>query len=269
MIGAGALVFAVWGYAITKARAARVELNPKLLGFVLGESEEKVQKAISWLEQADPKSRCEVDGGRRLVKEGTYQYFLPSWEKYNRIRNAKDLREYNRVAKQRERDRNAVARERETGKPGKAATSEGAAVRAFTAAPTKAEADRAMELGTGTAPDRVFDPLKDSVPAKDYRPDEPAEPATVDPLAEPPKTILDPRHPDAAGQFVFQDKTGHAFLVRGTGLWWWGAEKGWVKRRDITAEEAAGFEKHRKELSPAEREYYGIADETAKPKENP
>jgi hypothetical protein len=100
MIGAGLNVFAVWNYVIAKNRSGIVEINPKLLAFTLGgmdkEAEEQVESALKFLQRPDPKSRSKLDDGRRLVKEGEYQYRLVNWEYYNRIRNEDDRREYNR-----------------------------------------------------------------------------------------------------------------------------------------------------------------------------
>lgn len=96
MIGAGMNVFAVWNYAFTKARCGAVELNPKLLAFILGGTEKQVNDAIQFLSSPDPKSRSKLEEGRRLVREGEYQYRLVNYIKYNAIRNADDLREYNR-----------------------------------------------------------------------------------------------------------------------------------------------------------------------------
>ncbi len=96
MIGAGINVFAVWNYIITKARAGRIEVNPKLLAFTLGGTEKEVESALVFLQQADPKSRSKLEHGRRIIKEGQFQYRLVNWEYYQVIRNENDRREYNR-----------------------------------------------------------------------------------------------------------------------------------------------------------------------------
>ena len=59
--------------------------------------------AIDFLCQPDPNSRHEECDGRRLVKEGTYQYFLPQFDRYQKIKNNDDLREQNRVRQARHR----------------------------------------------------------------------------------------------------------------------------------------------------------------------
>jgi hypothetical protein len=102
MIGAGCHVFTTWGYVIAKTIAGRVELNPKLMAMLFGHcTPEDVERAIDYLCQPDPQSRNQDHEGRRLVKEGQFQYFVPSHEFYNKIRSEADRREYNRI-KQRE-----------------------------------------------------------------------------------------------------------------------------------------------------------------------
>ena len=97
MYGAGISVFAVWGYVIAHTIKSRVELNPKKLSDTLGGSIEDVERAIEFLTSPDPQSRHKQHEGRRLIKEGQFQYFVPSWESYQAIRNADDRREYNRI----------------------------------------------------------------------------------------------------------------------------------------------------------------------------
>jgi hypothetical protein len=81
-------------------------LNPRKLRDTLGaDSVEEVEVAISKLECEDPESRHKEEGGKRLVKEGEYQYRVPSWRFYQEIKNAEDLREYNRLAKRRQREK--------------------------------------------------------------------------------------------------------------------------------------------------------------------
>lgn len=96
MIGAGLNVFAVWNYIITKARGGCVEINPKLLAFTLGGKESEVESALKFLCQPDAKSRSRLDEGRRIVKEGQFQYRLVNWKFYQKIRNEDDRRDYNR-----------------------------------------------------------------------------------------------------------------------------------------------------------------------------
>lgn len=97
MYGAGISVFAVWGYVIAHVQKSRVELNPKKLSDTLGGTIEAVESAIDFLMSPDANSRHKQHEGRRLIKEGQFQYFVPSWDTYQGIRNSDDRREYNRV----------------------------------------------------------------------------------------------------------------------------------------------------------------------------
>jgi hypothetical protein len=105
MYGAGLGVFAVWGYVISHSRKGRVELNPVKLADTLGGTVEEIEKAIKVLRSPDPRSRNKLHEGKRLVKEGEYQYFIPSWETYHEMKNADDRREYNRIKQREYRER--------------------------------------------------------------------------------------------------------------------------------------------------------------------
>lgn len=97
MYGSGEHVFSVWSYAIANASAqGRVELNPKMLADTIGSTEERMKDAISWLERPDTESRCKEQEGRRLVKEGEFQYFMPSHKTYREIRSQAMRAETNR-----------------------------------------------------------------------------------------------------------------------------------------------------------------------------
>ena len=105
MYGAGVAVFAVWTYVIAHAKRGRVELNPRMLADILGGTEEEVKEAIEKLSAPDPNSRHKAYDGRRMVKEGEFQYFLPSWEYYQAIRNEDERRQYNRRKMREHRER--------------------------------------------------------------------------------------------------------------------------------------------------------------------
>lgn len=96
MVGAGINVFAVWGYIITKCRRGWIEINPKLLAFTLGGTEEEILSALEFLQKPDPESRSKEEDGRRLVRDGQFQYRIVNWEKYDQIKNAVERREYMR-----------------------------------------------------------------------------------------------------------------------------------------------------------------------------
>lgn len=112
MVGAGFHVYAVWDYCITKNRSGFVELNPKLLAFILdgghSGSEQKVIDAIEFLTRPDAKSRSAEADGRRLVKEGQFQYRMVNWSLYEGIKSIADLREYNRRKQAEYRERKRV-----------------------------------------------------------------------------------------------------------------------------------------------------------------
>lgn len=101
MFGAGSDVFAVWGYVIANTVDSRVELNPHLLASILGSTPTAVEKAIVKLCQPDPKSRNREAKGRRLQKEGQFQYRVTSHQIYREMKNEEQRRTYNRE-KQRE-----------------------------------------------------------------------------------------------------------------------------------------------------------------------
>lgn len=97
MVGSGIEVFAVWNYIIAKNREGHIEINPKLLAFTLGGTEDQINSALDFLQEPDPESRSKAEGGRRLLKEGQFQYRVVNWEYYQRIKNEADRREYNRL----------------------------------------------------------------------------------------------------------------------------------------------------------------------------
>lgn len=100
-MAAGPEVFAVWAYVIAHTQNSTVELNPRLLAAVIGSTPDRMTGAIDRLCAEDPASRSKNDGGRRLIREGEYQYRVPNHEKYRSIRDEDGRREYNRN-KQRE-----------------------------------------------------------------------------------------------------------------------------------------------------------------------
>jgi len=96
MFGAGSDVFAVWGYVIANAQDSRIELNSKMLAATLGSSPEKIEDAIEYLCRPDPDSRNPEHEGRRLVREGQYQYLVVSHGIYRGLQDNNELRAYNR-----------------------------------------------------------------------------------------------------------------------------------------------------------------------------
>lgn len=104
-MGAGLPAYSVWGYCIAKNRSGVVELNPRLLAFILGTTEKEVEAGIRKLTKEDPESRSKDEMGKRLIKEGEYQYRMVNWATYDGLKSASDLREYNRRKQQERRDR--------------------------------------------------------------------------------------------------------------------------------------------------------------------
>ena len=101
MVGAGAPVFAVLGYVISNmvpqpSVGAQVELNPKLLAFIIGEKEEVIEKAIRKLCAPDPHSRTKEEDGRRLIRLGEFDYRVVNGAKYIAIRDEEERLESNR-----------------------------------------------------------------------------------------------------------------------------------------------------------------------------
>lgn len=111
MIGSGACVFAVMGYVIANQKPAKdgnfyVELNPKLIAFIIGENERFVQEAIRKLCRPDPHTTTPDEEGKRLIKTGQYFYLVVNGKKYNQITNEDRRREQNRISQQTFRDKN-------------------------------------------------------------------------------------------------------------------------------------------------------------------
>ena len=112
MIGVGAPVFAVWGYVIAKMKpdatvGYQVELNPKLLSFIIGEKKEVIEQALKVLCSPDKDSRTKEEQGRRLVKIGEFDYRVVNGLKYATIKNEEQRREKNREAQARFRANHA------------------------------------------------------------------------------------------------------------------------------------------------------------------
>lgn len=106
MVGSGPLVFSVWAYVIANAKPPGiVEINPKILAFILGCTEEDVTDTVGVLCSPDPDSRTPDHEGRRLIPDGPFMYQVPTWAKYNRIRNDVDRRDQNRESQRRFRQK--------------------------------------------------------------------------------------------------------------------------------------------------------------------
>lgn len=112
MVGSGATVFAVWSYVIAEMTPHKdtmhVEINPKLLAFILGEPIKDVDRAITSLCSPDPKSRSKEHEGRRLLRLGEYSYEVVNGKKYRDMRNQEQRREQNREHQARYRERHKL-----------------------------------------------------------------------------------------------------------------------------------------------------------------
>jgi hypothetical protein len=115
MVGAGINVFAVWNYCIAKNRFGVIELNPRLLAFILGGKQSEVEAAIEFLCKPDKESRSDEDQGCRLIREGEFQYRMVNWGKYDAMKQENDRREYNRVAQRKHREANRMKKMRPGG----------------------------------------------------------------------------------------------------------------------------------------------------------
>lgn len=110
MVGAGPTVFSTWLYILSHSKPPGiVEVNPKVLAFLIGAEESDIEAALEFLLSPDPKSRSKEEDGRRLLREGEFQYRIVNWEKYNAIRNEEDRRQQNRIAQAKWRKRSKQA----------------------------------------------------------------------------------------------------------------------------------------------------------------
>jgi hypothetical protein len=112
MRGAGSAFFAVWGYVISHMmpcrgvnKGTRVELNAEVVAFLIGEKPEVVQAQIDRMCSPDPRSRTKVEGGRRLIRKGEFEFVVVNGDKYRAIRDEDSRREQNRDAQRRHREK--------------------------------------------------------------------------------------------------------------------------------------------------------------------
>lgn len=121
LFGKPSVVFAVWGYAISRQRPQRggehvVELNPRLLAATFSETVDAINGAIDVLCAPDDASRTPTEDGRRLIPdgertvEGPSQYRVVNGAKYRAMRDEEERRVYLREAqrKHRQKDKQTV-----------------------------------------------------------------------------------------------------------------------------------------------------------------
>lgn len=104
MRGAGATRFAVWSWIIANTNQHHVvEINPDIVAFMIGCTVSEVEESVAFLCAPDGKSRSKNDEGRRLLREGEFQYLVPQHEFYRKMQTTEEKREYNRVKQQESR----------------------------------------------------------------------------------------------------------------------------------------------------------------------
>ena len=97
MVGAGPVVFAIWGYCIARADVdGTVLLNPQLLAPIIGTSRQEIEKALDYLKSPDEHSKNTDHEGRRIIHQAGHLYFVVSHALYRNMKNNEDRREYMR-----------------------------------------------------------------------------------------------------------------------------------------------------------------------------
>jgi len=106
MVGTGPVLFSVWTYCIANSKPpGYVELNPVIVAAILGCDVTDIEGAIETLCQPDPRSRTPDEEGRKLIEKGNFLYWMPTWDKYNNIRQEEERRRQNREAQARFRSK--------------------------------------------------------------------------------------------------------------------------------------------------------------------
>jgi len=105
MVGAGAHVFAVWGYCISKADPEDhiVRLNTAILSTAIGEPVDRIAEAIKYLCSRDDESTNTDHDGRRLLHLSGLSYLVVSHEHYRSMKSNEEQRAYFRDAKRKQR----------------------------------------------------------------------------------------------------------------------------------------------------------------------
>jgi len=97
MVGAGPVVFAVWGYCIAKADVdGTVLLNPALLAPIIGTSRGEIDQAMHYLMEPDQHSKNPDHEGRRLLHQTGHLFYVVSHQQYREMKNNEERREYMR-----------------------------------------------------------------------------------------------------------------------------------------------------------------------------
>ena len=149
MRGGGPEVFAVWTYVLANTtKEHRVELNVEDIADRIGMSASKVQEVIDHFCSNDEHSRSKVHGGKKLIREGEYQYFVVNHEEYCKILNEEDRKEYFRRKQQEYRERQKELRKNrpKRSKPGGALPLEKQAIKDFEAGRDKEWDDKTRPM---------------------------------------------------------------------------------------------------------------------------
>lgn len=163
MFGAGPTVFALWAYVIANAnKDHQVEINPRMLAACLGTTDEDVEAALAVLTRPDPRSRTPDHDGVRLLHVSAFTYHVVNHDKYRKIRNEEERREYNREAQKKHRQ--SVSRRKSMTVIDSSAVSAHADGRVQIADSKEEEAD-AREDTTAAAPDGNQSPAAPRRPA--------------------------------------------------------------------------------------------------------
>lgn|GEM_PF-5343374 len=96
MVGSGACAYAVWAYCIAKARPpdGTIELNPLVIGAIIGEEANLIEGAIKKLCSPDKGTHTSGGDGRRLVQVRPFTYRMINWKLYRGPKSPTELRAY-------------------------------------------------------------------------------------------------------------------------------------------------------------------------------
>lgn len=111
LYGAGTHVFTLLAYCVANAKPPYgvVEINPELQAAMFGCKVKEVEAALEFLRQPDARSRSAKEGGRRLIKLGSFTYKLVNFEEYRAGRDPEIRKAQNREAQRRRRHKEQVS----------------------------------------------------------------------------------------------------------------------------------------------------------------
>jgi len=101
--------FAVWTYILAnKDKAGMIDIDPFVIAHYIGMTEEEVKLVVHFLEQADPESRSQDEGGARIVHCVGPAYRVVNHTKYTRMTDHDQKSKSNAEKQKRYRDRKRV-----------------------------------------------------------------------------------------------------------------------------------------------------------------